>query len=100
MAMKTDADFFKVWGGISGVPAFARAALRSRSADTDESRELPRKMLPTAFGLAGVKGRIEPGSDADLVLVDPGHPDDGHDRIRCTIATGTARISAARFAAA
>jgi allantoinase len=66
--LKTDTDFFKVWGGISGVqhllPVLLDAGMEpdlfSRLASENPAR---RFRLPH-------KGRLELGADADLALVD------------------------------
>ncbi len=69
-SMKTDADFFAVWGGIAGVQS-TRAVLLSR----DPPLPLPVVARLTAgfpadrFAVAG-KGRVEATYDADLSLVD------------------------------
>ncbi len=66
--LKTDADFFKVWGGISGVqhllPALLDAGLESKLFSQLASENPARR-----FRLLG-KGRLEIGADADLALVD------------------------------
>jgi allantoinase len=68
MAMKTDADFFKVWGGISGCQHLV-ALLFDLDLPIPQIAELTATNVADRFGLAGIKGRIEPGLDADLVLV-------------------------------
>ncbi len=75
-SMKTAADFFEIWGGISGCQhGFAlllSAALERAPAD----RVLPRlaQLLATnvadRFGLAHQKGRLAVGMDADFTLLD------------------------------
>jgi allantoinase len=70
--LKTGDDFFRIWGGISGCQSLLAAVLSTGHAE----RELPlaaiAELLASGparrFRLAG-KGRIEPGCDADLVLV-------------------------------
>ncbi len=75
--MKTDSNFFNVWGGISGCQSLLQLLL----SDGHDKRQLP---LPTIisltatyaaqrFGMFPQKGRITPGADADLVLVDLQH---------------------------
>ena len=69
MSMKTDPDFFRVWGGISGAQHLLRLAL---------DMELPDALLTQLtvinaaerFGIAARKRGIEVGGDADLVLVE------------------------------
>jgi allantoinase len=88
--MKTGNDFFRIWGGISGIQATLSALLSAGH----HQRRLP---LPRIAGLlAGnvarrfrlpAKGRIAPGADADLALVALDHAwqhsrDDLHDRHR------------------
>jgi allantoinase len=70
--MKTGADFFRIWGGISG----CQSLLSSLLAAGHIEREIPLPLLAsvTADGPArrfriAAKGRIAPGYDADLVLV-------------------------------
>jgi allantoinase len=72
-ALKAGDDAFAAWGGISGCQTML-ALLLSEGCRT---RGLALELIATAtssyvarrFGLRG-KGRLEPGADADLVLVD------------------------------
>lgn len=72
--MKVGDNFFQIWGGISGCQSLLQLLLT----EGHEERALP---LPTIaaltsehvaqrFGLADNKGRLAPGMDADMVLVD------------------------------
>jgi allantoinase len=66
--LKEDADFFKVWGGISGVqhllPVLLDAGFESKLFSQLASEKPARRFrLPH-------KGRLEIGADADLALVD------------------------------
>ena len=73
MSMKTDADFFKVWGGISGAQHLLML-LFDLGLEDERIRCLASENVADRFLLAGRKGRIDAGLDADLVLVDPhGH---------------------------
>jgi allantoinase len=71
--MKTGDDFFRIWGGISG----CQSLLTSLLSEGHIAREIPLPSLvsmmadapASRFRMAG-KGRIAPGYDADLVLVD------------------------------
>jgi allantoinase len=72
-SMKTGADFFRIWGGISGCQSLLTALLSAGHIE----REIPLPSLAAmvADGPANrfriaAKGRIAPGYDADLVLVD------------------------------
>lgn len=67
--MKTDVDFFKVWGGISGCQHLL-ALLFDLGFDSERIRLNTSENVADRFGLAARKGRIAPGLDADLVLVD------------------------------
>ncbi len=72
--MKTDANFFKVWGGISGCQSLLQLLLT----EGYDKRHLPLPVIASLtaeniarrFGLLASKGRLAPGADADLVLVD------------------------------
>ena len=67
-SMKEAADFFSVWGGISGCQSLLATVL-----DLDRPADVARltATAPAArLGLDG-KGALVPGADADLVLVDP-----------------------------
>lgn len=84
--MKKDTNFFKVWGGISGVQHLlplmagspeARERLGAQAGEpTPPSKALSFVSQLTSFnvaerfGLPKNKGRIEVGADADLALVD------------------------------
>jgi allantoinase len=71
--MKSGDDFFAIWGGISGCQLLLTTLLTAGHG----ARELPLTTLVDVladrparrFGMTG-KGRIAPGSSADLVLVD------------------------------
>ena len=86
-------DAFAVWGGISGCQSLLALAL---------TEGIPHALVserPAArFRLSG-KGRLEPGADADLVLVDPAAGPCCAPRISVT-ATRTAPTSAGACAAA
>lgn len=72
--MKTDANFFKVWGGISGCQSLLQLLLT----EGYDKRQLPLPMIASLtaenmarrFGLLLSKGRLAPGADADMALVD------------------------------
>jgi len=72
--MKTDTNFFKVWGGISG----CRSLLHLLLTEGHDKRHLPLSIIASLtaeniarrFGLSPAKGRLAPGADADMVLVD------------------------------
>src|SRR4051795_3073980 len=71
--LKQAGDFFAVWGGIAGVQALLGPLLDSghheRGLALERIAELGAGGAARRLRLAG-KGRIEPGADADLVLVD------------------------------
>ncbi len=64
-SMKQGDDAFAIWGGISGCQSLLAIAL-TEGFPTELVGERP----AARFRLPG-KGRLEPGADADLVLVDP-----------------------------
>ena len=70
--LKEKEDFFEVWGGIAGVQSTLNVLLTDRFAHGLPLQTIAR-LTATApaerFGIAG-KGRLEPGFDADLTLVD------------------------------
>lgn len=69
-AMKTDADFFAVWGGVSGVQHLLPVLLHT-GLEPAMLAELASHAPARRFRLP-VKGDIAIGMDADLVLVDTG----------------------------
>jgi allantoinase len=72
--LKTDANFFKVWGGISGVqhtlPLLLTAGHVHRQAALSLIAQVTATAVAERFGLPATKGRLAPGADADLALVD------------------------------
>ncbi len=70
--MKQQADFFQVWGGIAGVQHLLPLLLDA-GLDAETCAALTAANPARRFRLPG-KGRIEPGCDADLVLVEPEAP--------------------------
>ena len=70
MTMKTDADFFKVWGGISGCQHLL-GLLFDLGIDPHRLALSTSENVADRFLLAPKKGRVAPGLDADLVLLDP-----------------------------
>jgi allantoinase len=72
-AMKEGQNFFQVWGGIMGAQQFL-PGLRGAGLDWEEIARLTAVNVAQRFGLADRKGRIAPGFDADLVLLDERAP--------------------------
>jgi len=72
--MKTDENFFKVWGGISGVqntlPILLTEGHVKRGVALQLLSRLTSSNVARRFRLPSGKGQIAPGADADLVLVD------------------------------
>ena len=75
-AMKQSANFFEVWGGISGVQATLGLVLEEgharRGLALADVVRLTSRAAVDRFRL-GARGRIEPGSVADLAIVDLAH---------------------------
>ncbi len=72
--MKQDADFFKVWGGISGVQHLLPVLLELGVPHSVIAR-LTAGNVAKRFGFATRKGRLQIGLDADFALVDLGKPE-------------------------
>jgi allantoinase len=72
--MKTDPNFFKVWGGISGVQHTLALLLTEgqlkRQLPLPQIARLISANVAERFNLPPSKGRLEIGSDADLALLD------------------------------
>jgi allantoinase len=75
--LKQGDDFFAIWGGIAGVQALLGLLLdaghHERGLALERIAELSAGGAARRLRLAG-KGRIEPGADADLALVDLAAP--------------------------
>ncbi len=73
-SLKQNANFFKVWGGISGVQHTLSLLLTEAHVHRQAALELVSALLSQRvaerFKLPRTKGRIAVGCDADLVLVD------------------------------
>ena len=68
-------NVFEVWGGISGIQnsfqiAFYEGCVKRNVCPTAIARATA-KNPAKAFGIYGKKGDIQPGFDADLLIVDP-----------------------------
>ena len=72
--MKTDKNFFKVWGGISGgqhtLPILITEGHVRRELPLWHLSRLVSSNVSSRFKLPNTKGRFEVGADADLALVD------------------------------
>jgi allantoinase len=72
--MKRDANFFKVWGGVSGVqhtlPLLFTEGHVKRNAALSLIAKLTSFNVAGRFNLSQTKGRIEIGADADFALAD------------------------------
>lgn len=70
--LKTDADFFRVWGGIAGcqhaLPLFFEAAVFGRGLPPSLVARLAAGNVAKRFGLTH-KGRLAVGFDADVTLL-------------------------------
>ncbi len=73
-AMKGDVNFFKVWGGISGVqhtlPLLLTEGHFKHGATLSLISKLLSENVAARFALPKTKGKIEIGCDADFALVD------------------------------
>jgi allantoinase len=73
-SMKGSANFFKVWGGISGVqhtlPLLLTEGHISRAVSLPLLASLVSSNVAERFDLPEKKGKIKPGADADFALVD------------------------------
>jgi allantoinase len=94
--LKQDDDFFRIWGGVAGVQSTLAVLLESghhtRGMSLADIVRLTATKPATRFRIGG-KGKIEPGFDADLVLVDLAEsftlaPEDLHQRHALSPYTG------------
>jgi len=69
-ALKEDGDFFKVWGGVSGIQHLLPLLLDA-GLEPDAFARLAAENPARRFRLSS-KGQLEAGMDADLVLVERG----------------------------
>ena len=69
-SMKTDPDFFKVWGGVASCQHLL-TLLSDLGLAPDLIARLTADAVAERFGLSPRKGRLAVGADADLVLFDP-----------------------------
>ena len=72
-SMKTDSNFFKIWGGISGCQSLLATLLTAgweqRQLALSTIAALTASNVAQRFGLAPEKGSISIGADADFALV-------------------------------
>ena len=72
--MKSSADFFQVWGGISGCQSLLQLLLTDgyarRQLPLTQIAALTSEYVARRFSLGPEKGHLAPGADADFVLVD------------------------------
>lgn len=73
-AMKTDRNFFNVWGGISGcqstLPLLISEGVFKRDLALPTLARITSSYVAQRFGLAPRKGQLIEGADADFVLID------------------------------
>jgi allantoinase len=74
IALKQGADFFKLWGGISGCQSTRQLLLAMDRLDLPTIAAVTATNVARRFGIAD-KGDVVPGFDADLWLVDLAHQD-------------------------
>ncbi len=71
--MKTDTNFFRIWGGISGCQSLLSLLLTEgyehRSLALTTITSLTAAYVAQRFGLSPRKGQLAVGADADMVLV-------------------------------
>jgi allantoinase len=67
--LKESDDFFAIWGGISGVQSTLQILLTNDKLPLQNIAALTANNPATRFRLSG-KGKLKPGYDADLTLVD------------------------------
>jgi allantoinase len=76
-SMKTGENFFEIWGGISGIqhtlPLLITEGSKHPKFALSSIAALASANVAHRFRLPKSKGRIEPGADADLALVDLDH---------------------------
>lgn len=94
--LKRESDFFRIWGGVAGVQSTRAALIEAghfaRGLSLASVVRMTAETPATRFRIAG-KGRIAPGYDADLALVDLGaaftlREEDLHQRHRFSPYTG------------
>ena len=74
--LKTGSNFFEIWGGISGAQhtfplVLNEAGAHSPSLAPTQLADLFARNIALRFNLSDRKGSIEPGLDADLLVIDP-----------------------------